>query len=133
MNKHLGLSNCLKRQVSIIKLCLLIVCCLLLINIVNAQTLKQTIQGKVYDNFTGIPLPGVNIVIIKDSSQVGSFTDNNGYFIVENLSLGKYTLIASFIGYKRKYALVFDILKETKPLHDNVARLFLECLADQQF
>jgi len=32
----------------------------------------------------------------------------------------------SFIGYKRKYALVFDILKETKPLHDNVARLFLE-------
>ena len=66
---------------------------------VQAQELKQSIQGVVIDNFTGAPLPGVNIIIIKDSTKLGGYTDEKGHFIIRNLPIGKYTLKASSIGY----------------------------------
>ena len=66
----------------------------------KAQDRTQTIQGKVSDSFTGTTLPGVNIIIQTDSLRYGTVTNKDGYFFIDNIKLGKYTLTASFIGYK---------------------------------
>lgn len=67
---------------------------------VAAQNLTQTIQGKVFDNFTETPLPRVNIIVIKDSILMGTSTNSDGEFLIKNLPIGKYTIKASFIGYE---------------------------------
>lgn len=67
---------------------------------VVAQNLTQTIQGKVFDNFTETPLPGVNIIVTKDSILLGTSTNADGEFSIKNVPIGKYTIQASFIGYK---------------------------------
>jgi len=99
INKHWNLLNWFKWQLSIIRYLLILGFCFLG-NALNAQSLTQTIQGKVYNDFTGAPLPDVNIGIKKDSVLIGCFTDNNGFFIVENMPIGKYSITALYIGYK---------------------------------
>jgi len=74
----------------------------------QAQELTQSVQGRVTDDFTGAPLPGVNILITKDSAKLGGYTDGKGYFIIKNLPIGKYNLTASSIGYEN-YQLSFDL------------------------
>ncbi len=101
MNKYWNSSKRYKQQLFTLKHWFVFgIVCFFLTSPIKAQTYTQTIQGKVYDVFTGAPLPGVNIAVIKDSIQAGGFTDDNGYFSIENLPIGKYTLKASFIGYK---------------------------------
>ncbi len=56
------------------------------------------ISGVVVDKDTGEPLPGVN-VIIKDT-QMGAATDINGSYIILNVPVGTYTVVAQYIGYK---------------------------------
>jgi hypothetical protein len=65
-----------------------------------AQNRTQSIQGYVTDKFTGTPLPGVNILITKDSLKLGGFTDARGYFIIRDLPVGTYHVRASYVGYK---------------------------------
>ncbi|MFQ5637793.1 MAG: TonB-dependent receptor domain-containing protein [bacterium] len=61
---------------------------------------KGAISGRVIDAKTGEPLPGVNI-IIKDTV-LGSSTNREGEFTINNIRIGTYTVIASMIGYKNK-------------------------------
>ncbi len=56
------------------------------------------IAGVVTDSQTGEPLPGVNILI--QNSFLGASADVDGYYFINNISPGKYTIEASFIGYK---------------------------------
>ncbi len=58
----------------------------------------STISGFVYDKSTGETLIGTN-VYLKDS-HLGSITNNNGYFVISNVPVGKQKLIASYVGYK---------------------------------
>lgn len=55
-----------------------------------------SIKGKVLSN--GEPLPYTNIYI--ENSTKGTTTNDNGFFIIENLKPGNYTVAASFTGYK---------------------------------
>ena len=55
------------------------------------------ISGKISDSFNS-PLYGAN-VILKGTYQ-GSTTDSTGYYKIDNLEPGKYTLMVSYIGYK---------------------------------
>jgi hypothetical protein len=68
--------------------------------IITAQNPKQTIQGRIFDNFTETPLPGVNIIVIKDSLQTGTITNAEGEFAIKDLPIGKYTIKATFVGYE---------------------------------
>ncbi len=56
------------------------------------------ITGKVSDDETGNPLPGVNIIL--KNSDLGCATDSDGYFVILNLGPGLYTLQVSMMGYK---------------------------------
>ncbi len=65
-----------------------------------SNSVSNQISGIVLDLKTGEPLIGVN-VLIKDTF-IGTATDNFGKFTVSNLKQGKYDLVISMIGYRKK-------------------------------
>ena len=58
----------------------------------------NAIQGRVIDAHTKEPLAGVNIVVLDENT--GAATDNEGIFIIQNLTAGTYRLEVSYIGYR---------------------------------
>lgn len=58
------------------------------------------IAGTVKDAQTGEPLIGVNVLI--EGTTMGNSTDLEGYYVILNVPPGKYSLVASAIGYNRK-------------------------------
>src|SRR6056297_2865067 len=59
------------------------------------------IQGNVVSKTNGEPLVGVNI-IVKGPTDGGTATDINGFFFVDRLQPGNYTVNATYIGYGKK-------------------------------
>ena len=66
----------------------------------QAQTVSQTLKGRVTDKASYISLPGATVLVEADGSFTGTTTDSEGYFRIEHLPVGRYTLTISFIGYK---------------------------------
>lgn len=58
----------------------------------------QTIKGVLTDNTTGEPIPFANVVL--DSTRYGIATDINGFFIINKMPAGQYTLRVRFVGYE---------------------------------
>ncbi len=58
------------------------------------------IKGFVYDKKSGEPVMFSNILIQKTT--YGSTTDDNGYFVINKVPKGDYTLRVSFMGYEEK-------------------------------
>lgn len=85
----------------------LLILCILASWSLNAQ-MTQTLRGKIIDKESKQPLVGVNAVI-KDSNPIrGTTTNSNGEFEIKNLTLGKHTLLISYLGYKP--AMLRDLL-----------------------
>jgi len=55
------------------------------------------IAGKVMDRETNDPLPGVNLII--EGTTMGAAADANGNYVILNVPVGSYRLVASMIGY----------------------------------
>lgn len=66
---------------------------------VYSQNLTQTIRGRVIDMQSEMPLPGVNVVTIGEPV-IGTTTDAEGYYKLENVPVGRVSLSFSFIGYQ---------------------------------
>lgn len=67
---------------------------------VFGQNLTQTVRGKVSDAESQYPLAGVVILLKKDSTLIGGTTsDENGFFSVSDVPVGKIDLNASYHGY----------------------------------
>ena len=73
---------------------LLLFAMLLVSGIASAQT--GSITGTVTDN-SNITLPGVSVTI--DGTGIGTATDVNGAYRLNNVAPGTYTLTAKYIGY----------------------------------
>jgi hypothetical protein len=56
------------------------------------------LSGKVTDAETGESLPGVNVII--KGTYYGAATNIDGNFTINNISVGKYNVDISLIGYK---------------------------------
>lgn len=56
------------------------------------------LAGIVSDKTTGEPLPGVNVQV--EGTFLGSATDIDGYFVILNVPVGEYKVIATYVGYK---------------------------------
>ena len=69
-------------------------------NIVLAQQPEQTIRGQVVDAVTRYPLSGANVRLRETS--MGTSTDEDGRFILQNVAVGRYRLQVSHIGYQSK-------------------------------
>ncbi len=63
----------------------------------QAKEPKGTIKGRVVDEATQAPLPGVNVVV--QGTPFGASTAVDGTFRIENIPVGAYVLEFSYIGY----------------------------------
>lgn len=64
----------------------------------SAQT--QVIKGKVIDEDAEYPLIGASIVVQGSDPLIGAVTDLEGNFRLEEVPVGRQTLVAQFVGYK---------------------------------
>jgi hypothetical protein len=77
----------------------LLVIALLLCSVVASAQHTQRLRGKITDKESRTPLPGVNIVITDLEPKPGTVTDVNGEYSIENVPVGKHTVLISYIGY----------------------------------
>ena len=59
------------------------------------------IRGFVTDASSGEPLPVASAVI--HDSNLGATTNLDGYFVINHVPAGSYTLVASYLGYSSEY------------------------------
>ena len=59
----------------------------------------QTIRGKVIDAVTGYALIGANVILLESDPVIGTSTDLNGSFILENIQLGRQGIEIRYVGY----------------------------------
>lgn len=86
----------MKKRLAFILLTLSLIC---INHSASAQSkITQNIQGVVTDRLSGAPLSYVT-VMLTDSPQIGTTTDNNGEFILKDVPVGRHDLKASFIGF----------------------------------
>jgi len=75
----------------------------LLILLVPALCMAQRVQrikGTVLDKESKIALIGVTIGVTDITPAIGSVTDVNGSFVIENVPVGKHSIAISYIGYQ---------------------------------
>ena len=72
-----------------------IVCSFLFLATVSAQ--KGTVRGNIFDKDTGEPVIYANVYL--DGTTTGTNSDVNGFFTLTDVAIGKYILVASFIGF----------------------------------
>ena len=78
----------------------LFACLFCLIFQVNAQN-TQTIRGRILDSELKTPLIGATVVLVDATAEfTGTTTDENGYYRLENVPVGRRTFKYSFVGYK---------------------------------
>ena len=65
-----------------------------------AQPLTQTIKGRVVDAESGLAVIGANVAILNLSPQKGSSTDAQGYFKIQQVPVGRYTIKITSLGYE---------------------------------
>lgn len=67
---------------------------------VHAQQNNYTIEGAVKDLYTGKGMSAVNVYI--QELQKGTITDTSGYYKIDNLKKGVFTLTFTRVGYKKQ-------------------------------
>lgn len=84
------------------KKALSVLMCLFIVGVlqIKGQNPVQTIKGRVIDADSEISIPGVNVVVLETVPQMGTITDMHGYFDIEEVPVGRYTIQVSFMGYE---------------------------------
>ena len=80
------------------KILQLIICLVLLSSVLMAGTYGK-ISGRVVNAENDEPLIGANVMV--QGTGLGSFTDDNGYFVILNVPPATYNVITSMVGYTR--------------------------------
>ena len=85
------------------KKCILILLIIFLfVKFACSQNLTQTIRGNVIDNDNKLPLIGVEIIILDTQPLIGTTTDEDGNFRLENIPIGRINLHLSYLGFETK-------------------------------
>ncbi len=85
---------------NILRICIL---CLTISSFAGAQeVLHQTIKGQIIDEDSNSPLIGASVYIPDGKNLKGTSTDVNGYYRIENVPVGRISLVISSIGYEEK-------------------------------
>lgn len=66
------------------------------------QSPTQNIRGTIIDIDSKITLPGANIIVVGSDPILGSSTDMDGNFKIENVPVGRHTLQITYLGYEDK-------------------------------
>jgi hypothetical protein len=67
-----------------------------------AQEMTQSIRGRIVDAQSDFPLVGVNIVVEGSSPLMGTATDEQGYYRLTDVPVGRQTLKISLMGYEEQ-------------------------------
>jgi hypothetical protein len=67
-----------------------------------SQKLTQTVRGTVVDIDDKLPLLGTSVFIVGTNPVIGTATDKDGNFRLENIPIGRITLQLSYMGYESK-------------------------------
>ena len=70
---------------------------------VHGQIISQTIRGTVTDVISQSTLPYSTIVLIGSDPIIGTVADENGYFQLKDIPVGKHSLKISCLGYKEQF------------------------------
>ena len=62
------------------------------------QGVRVSLTGTVTDAETGVPITGAHVFIA--SSMIGTTTDRDGQYVLENVPLGAHRLYASILGFE---------------------------------
>jgi hypothetical protein len=92
---------------------------LFIISIIRAQT--SIISGFISDSSSGEALIGANI-FLQETGQ-GMATDLNGYYIIQDISRGDYTIMVSYVG--------FDLFKQKIQINENESKKIDISLVEQ--
>lgn len=63
----------------------------------------QTIRGRILDQDSKYPLIGANVIIVGSDPILGSSTDLDGYYRVEEVPLGRHDIRVTYLGYEEKF------------------------------
>ncbi len=91
---------------------------LFLIILLNFSSNAAVVRGKVIDSRTLAPLIGVNIFVL--NTNLGTVTDVNGQFVINNIPMGKHVIRLTYIA----YSTLIDTV-EIKSLNDTLTLNFL--------
>jgi len=69
-----------------------------------------TIKGNVIDQNNGTPIVGANVIIV--NTNLGTSTDAKGFYKIQNVPAGTFTLKASALGYKNKITAKIKVTKD---------------------
>lgn len=65
-----------------------------------SQDIKGTIQGEIVDINSESAIPFANIAIVESDINIGTVSDKNGKFQLNNIPVGRYQIQVSYIGYE---------------------------------
>ncbi len=82
---------------------IIIIILVTLTSVINAQNLTQTVKGTITDVDTKTPLPGATVVLLNADPIVGTTTDFDGNFKIENVPVGRQSFKFSFMGFEDAY------------------------------
>lgn len=69
----------------------------------DGQNYTQTIRGTVVDKYNKLPLIGANIILLGTEPLIGTTTDVDGKFRLENIAIGRISIAVKFMGYNDVY------------------------------
>ncbi len=79
---------------------LFIACTMFICSLTNAQTLTQTVKGKIVDAQTGEALIGAHAILMNADSTIGTVTNVQGDFRLLNVPVGRASFKFSYLGYE---------------------------------
>lgn len=68
----------------------------------KAKAQTQTVKGQILDAQAEYPLFGATVGLIGSEPYLGTVADMDGYFKLENVPIGRQTLIVQYLGYKNQ-------------------------------
>lgn len=72
---------------------------ILFVGRINAQT-TQSVRGLIVDADSKFPIIGASVVVVGSEPLNGAATDENGYYLIQNVPLGRHTLKVTAVGYE---------------------------------
>ena len=78
----------------------LLVCLLAAIPSVFSQSITQTLRGTIIDAESGAQLPGATVFVLNSDPPMGAISDEDGNFRIEQVPVGRLTLIATLTSYE---------------------------------
>lgn len=85
------------------KLIIIFLCFISSIEWINAQTITQTVKGKVTDQLTQEAILGVTVTLVGSDPIMGSVTGLDGTFILDQVPVGRHSFEFRMMGYENEF------------------------------